>query len=243
MRGCFATLVILIFLAISCAIIGLCSIYISSHSNNCDGLNIASYTATTAVATANPTIIQCFCNAHLIDSFTDSAIQTACKDYLTGIYVEQSIQYVVIITSCFMNFMFGLIVDKIVNCVRPVSQDSALSTKTLIYTIFLVLNSIVVPILIYADIFGFKTSSYVSFVTLASSDVSNFLQVSNISLYPNFTSVWYRNVSPIFTNFIIINTLIVWIFFMFDKCCFGDKSHLENKEGKILQKRMNREIT
>jgi hypothetical protein len=240
MRGCLATFVILIFLAISCAIISLCSIYISSHSNNCDGLNISSYTATTATASGSTTIMQCYCSAHLTDSFTDSTIKAACSDYLTGIYVEQSIQYVVILTSSLMNFLFGLIVDKLIDCVRPVSQDSALSTKTTIYTIFLVLNTIVVPILIYADIFGFQASNYVSFVTLASSGVGNFFQISNISFYPNFTSVWYRNVSPIFTNFIIINTLIVWVFFTLDKCCFADKAYLEDKEGKMLQKRMNR---
>lgn len=233
----------MVFLALSCCIIGICSIYISSHSGNCDGLNISSYTTATATASGSTTIMQCYCNANLMESFTDSTIKTACADYLNGIYIEQSIQYVVIITASVTNFLFGLIVDKLINCVRPASQDSALYAKTSIYTIFIVLNSICVPILIYGDIFGFTASSYVSFITVISSDVKNILQVDNISFYPNFTSVWYRNVSPIFTNFMIFNTLTLWVFFALDKCCFANKSHLENKEGKILQKRMNREIT
>ena len=186
--------------------------------------------------------MQCYCSAHLIDSFTDDTIKTACSSYLSDIYVEQSIQYVVIVISSLMNFLFGLIVDKLIGFVRPASQDAALSTKTAIYTIFLIINSIIVPILIYADIFGFKASSYVSFVTLASKDISNLLSIENISLYPHFSTVWYRNVSPIFTNFLIINTLIVWVTFFLNKCCFVDKSNLESKEGKILQKNMNREI-
>jgi hypothetical protein len=242
-RGCLAFFVILAFLAVSCSIIGICSIYISSHSNNCDGVAVSSYTATTATASGSTIVMQCYCNAHLVDSFTDDSIKTACKDYLTGIYVEQSIQYVVILTASLTNFLFGLIVDRLIGCVRPASQESALFAKTAIYTIFLVLNSVVVPILIYADIFGFQASSYVSFITLISSGAGNFLQVSNISLYPNFTAVWYRNVSPVFTNFLIFNLLTVWVFLALDKCYFGDKSHLENREGKILQKRMNRDIT
>lgn len=100
-----------------------------------------------------------------------------------------------------------------------------------------------VPILIYGDIFGFTASNYVSFITVISSDFKNFLQVNTISFYPNFTSVWYRNVSPIFTNFLLLDVILVWVFFLLDKCCFANKSNLENKEGKILQKRMNREIT
>lgn len=234
---------ILLFLAISCAIIGLCSLYITSHSNNCEGLNISSYTAASATASGSTLIMQCYCNAHLVDSFTDSTIKTACTDYLTGIYVEQSIQYVVIITSSLTNFLFGLVVDKLITCVRPASQGAALSTKTIIYTLFLILNSIVVPLLIYADIFGFQASSYVSFLTIISSNANAFFQASSISLYPNFTPVWYRNVSPVFTNFLIFNTLMVWLFFLLEKCCFASNNGLQSKEGKVLQKRMNRDIT
>lgn len=83
--------------------------------------------------------------------------------------------------------------------------------------------------MIYADIFGFQASTYVSFITVISSDAYNFFNVSRLSFYPNFTGVWYRNVSPLFTNFIIFNTLIVWITFILDKCCFADKSNLEKK--------------
>ncbi len=128
-----------------------------------------------------------------------------------------------------MNYLFGLIVDKLINCSRPPSQDAALSTKTMIYTIFLLINSIIVPVVIYADIFGFQASNYVSLITIISSDASSFFSVSNLSFYPNFTAVWYRNVSPLFTNFLIFNTLIVWIMFILDKCCFANKSGLEDK--------------
>lgn len=147
-----------------------------------------------------------------------------------------------IFTSSITNFLFGLIVDKLVNFVRPASRSAGLLTKTTIYTIFIIFNSIFIPLLIYADIFGFQPSNYVSFVTIISSGVKNFFAIDNISFYPNFTAVWYKNVSVIYVNFIIVNTAVIWVFFLLDKCT-ASKASLEDDEGRILQKHMNEEIT
>lgn len=147
----FAVLVILIFLAITCAVIGMCSIYISSHASNCQGVTIPS----SVNSSTNSTILQCYCEANLISSFSDSTISTTCSSYLTSIYLSQGIQYAVILTSSITNFIFGFIVEKLVDCVRPSSKSSGMMIKTLIYTVFLVLNSILIPLLIYANIFGF----------------------------------------------------------------------------------------
>ena len=86
-RFLFAFFVILVFLLLSTTIVGLCGIYISAHSNDCDGVNTASYTAASATATNDQRIIRCYCNANLVASFTDSTIQTACADYLRDIYI------------------------------------------------------------------------------------------------------------------------------------------------------------
>jgi hypothetical protein len=72
----FAFLIIIIFLAISCAIIALCSIYISTHSSDCDGITIP--TDTTTAAASNSTVLRCYCNANLVASFTDSTIKSIC---------------------------------------------------------------------------------------------------------------------------------------------------------------------
>ena len=172
----FSALIIIIFLAVSCAIIGLCSIYINTHSGNCDGVTIPTST-TAAKSTTNSTVLTCYCYSNLIDSFSDTEISSICSSYRTGILVSQGIQYGVIATSAITNFIFGFIVDKLVNCVRPVSKSAGLLTKTTIYTIFLILNSVFIPILIYADIFGFKPSNYVSFLTIISADLKSFLSV------------------------------------------------------------------
>lgn len=82
-----AFIVILVFLALSCTIIGLCSIYISTSSKNCDGFEASKYTPSSATATGDSSILRCYCNAKLVDSFTDSAIKTTCSNYLTDIYI------------------------------------------------------------------------------------------------------------------------------------------------------------
>jgi hypothetical protein len=99
--------------------------------------------------------------------------------------------------------------------------------KTVIYTLFLIFNTVFVPILIYSDIYGFKTTSYASLLTIISSDLKNALRVNELSFYLDFDRVWYSNVSPIFTNFMIFDLLFTWIFFLKTKC-FDDKSGLKD---------------
>lgn len=109
---------------------------------------------------------------------------------------------------------------------RPESKSTALVTKTFIFTIFIIINSILIPILIYGDIYGFKASSYVSLLTIVSSDLKNIFLIDNLNFYPNFNNIWYRNVSPIFTNFLIINMVVVWISYFINKC-WNDTSGLK----------------
>ena len=207
----------MVFLLISCTIIGLCSIYISTHTGNCAGVTIPG-TAADATATNNETIIQCYCDSNLIASFSDVTIEAACTNYRNDIMIAQGIQYAVIITSALTNFIFGFVVGKLVNCVRPASKSSGMLTKIVIYTLFLIFNTVFVPLLIYADIFGFTPSTYVSLLTVISSDIENFFKFTTLSFYPDFTSTWYRNVSAVFTNYLIIDTAITWLFLIIDKC-------------------------
>jgi len=148
---------------------------------------------------------------------TDAAIKSYCSSELDSLYIEQGVQYAIIAASSLTNFLFGLVVDKLIDCTRPASQSSGLKVKTLIYTCFLIFNTIFLPILLYADIFGFKTSSYFSFITLISSDVSNFLQVDSLQFYLDYSNIWYRNVSPIFTNYLIFDTIMVWLMLIYSK--------------------------
>lgn len=126
---------------------------------------------------------------------------------------------------------------------RPASFSATLKYKTAILTLFFTLNSLLIPVLIYANIFGFTPSSYVSFLTVISSGIRNFLKVENLSFYTNFTAIWYRNVSPIFTNYILFNTVGLWGSYIFFKCCCSSRDSLKDKESRILQKTMNKKMT
>jgi hypothetical protein len=75
---------------------------------------------------------------------------------------------------------------------------------------------------------GFKATNYFSLITLISSDVRNFLLVGNMQFYLDFTEIWYRNVSPIFTNYLIFDCFFVWGGFLLDKCRIG-VDYLKNK--------------
>ena len=48
--------------------------------------------------------------------------------------------------------------------------------KTIVYTLFLIFNTVFVPILIYSNIYGFKTTDYASLLTIISSDLKNALR-------------------------------------------------------------------
>lgn len=210
----FATFIIVVFLAFSCTVIGICTIYVSAHSANCDSISVPT-TLVAAQASTDQTVISCYCNSNLLSSLTDVNIKSFCSSQLQGLYIEQGIQYVIIGASTLTNFLFGLVVDKIINCTRPASQSSSLKMKTLIYTIFLIFNTIFLPILLYSDIFGFKASSYFSFLTLISSGVGNFFSVSSLQFYVDYSPIWFKNVSPIFTNYIILDVITVWLMFLY----------------------------
>lgn len=108
----------------------------------------------------------------------DQTISTYCGSELNAIYIAQGIQYAVVAVSGFTNFMFGFIVGKLVDFTRPKAYSTGLITKTVVYTVFLIFNTVFLPILIFSNIYGFKTTNYVSLLTLLSSDLSNALQVN-----------------------------------------------------------------
>jgi hypothetical protein len=77
LRGLIAFLIILIFLGVSCAIIGLCSIYIASHASDCQNV-IVPASAAAAAASTDSTEVQCYCDANLVSALSDSAIKAVC---------------------------------------------------------------------------------------------------------------------------------------------------------------------
>ena len=57
--------------------IGLCTIYISVHSSDCDNVVIPTSVADALIST-DPKAKTCFCNANLFASLSDSSIKAYC---------------------------------------------------------------------------------------------------------------------------------------------------------------------
>lgn len=109
-----------------------------------------------------------------------------CKSEMNQFFISQGIQYAVVAVSAITNTLFGLVVDKIINFTRPKSYSSGLISKTSVYALFLIFNTVFIPILIYSDIYGFKTTNYASLLTIISADLKNALKVSELTFYLDF---------------------------------------------------------
>jgi len=62
------------------------------------------------------------------------------------------------------------------------------------------INSIIIPLLLNADIFGLQSIEYLKFI--------NFMDFNNISIFDDFNPGWYALISPYYTTMIIISCLI-----------------------------------
>ena len=62
--------------------------------------------------------------------------------------------------------------------------------KNTIYTVFILLNKVFLPKLLYANIFGFKAANYVSLITVISTDLRNFFNVTDLTFYIDFDVIY-----------------------------------------------------
>ena len=105
---------------------------------------------------------------------------------------------------------------------KPNNLSSALVTHTLVYFLFIFINSLILPVLIYSDLYGIKPASYVSLVKLLIPSV-DFFNMESYQYYNDFTTLWYKNVSPFLTNFLIIDIVVLWVKFIVYLCYFSYK--------------------
>ena len=242
MRVLFTFFLILLFLAISSSLIGLCSIYVSANAVDCFDQNIPGTLIQAIAASQNDLQRKCFCQSKLSEAYRPD-IQNYCGSLLNQLYIENGLQYAVIGVSGLTNFLFGIVVDKIINFSRPYSYSSGYMLKVGIYTVFMILNTAILPTLLFADIFGFKPAHYISFITIFSTKLYSYFGVANLSLNVDFTYTWYKDVSSIFTNYVIFDIAFTLVFFILYKIMSNCKVRLKNEEGMILQKKMNERIT
>lgn len=241
-RVLFAFVIIVVFIAVCSTLVSLCSIFINVNSINCDGVSIPSVSQAQS-GSISETEKTCFCNSNLF-SFNDNTIQNICFEIFKKLYAENGLQIAAALISVVTNALFAIISKKVVDFTKPKSFSSGLVTKTLVLFVFMLLNTCVLPLLIYADVYGFRISSYVSLIKLINPNISAFFNMDSFTYYDDFSSIWYRNVSPYFVNFLVINLILVWVGFAWKACSNSRRvNNLKDEEGKILQKNMNQQIS
>ena len=77
-RILLALFIIVFFLAISCTLIGLCSIYISSHSGDCEGVEFPDTVSEAEDEDLDDTQKKCFCSSNFVSSLSDDGIVDYC---------------------------------------------------------------------------------------------------------------------------------------------------------------------
>jgi hypothetical protein len=115
---------------------------------------------------------------------------------------------------------------------KPKSKSTMYSNMFIFNFLAVLLNSIVLPLLINASIFGTKPVLYVSFL--------DFFDLAKLTMYGDFQKGWYVYIGPYYINLIIISCImpILDIAKVALFTCIKRK-RLSGKAGQILQKEIN----
>jgi hypothetical protein len=133
-----------------------------------------------------------------------------CITFFEAIYKYNGLQIASALISTVSNILFNIVVNVLVDFTKPSSHSNALITKSLLLFLFLVINSCVLPLLIFSEFGTVRMASYMSLLKISD------LDFSKITFFSDFYSDWYRVVSPYFTNFVLIDIVIVWIKFFYE---------------------------
>lgn len=159
----------------------------------------------------------------------DDNISNLCQSLNQKIVITNALQISASVVSAITNVILSILIVQIVKMMKPKSKSSMYSNIFIINFIAVLLNSIVLPLLINASIFGTKPVLYISFL--------NFLDLTKISMYSDFQKAWYVYIAPYYINMIIIS-IIMPLIDLVKTAIFRaiKRSSLEGKSGKILQK-------
>jgi len=184
-------------------LIGFCTLYVASTSA-CEGLPIPptdSPADATSAFNSGGKILYCYCNNFLSEIYTNSVIENACSSISAKVLMTNLLQIGASVLSSITNVILAIIITAIAKkLLRP---NTVPKEYVFIFWGVLVsnyINSIIIPLLLNADIFGLQSIEYLKFI--------NFMDFNNISIFDDFNSGWYALISPYYTTMIIISCLI-----------------------------------
>ena len=106
---CLSILIIIICIIITSTLVAICTLYVSSTSS-CSDFDDA-MTLEEAQATDNELTMYCYCSAHYTETFSDSAIESACHDISNDILISNIVQSGASAVSAITNVMLIVIVS------------------------------------------------------------------------------------------------------------------------------------
>lgn len=232
-RFVIGVLFILVVLAIASLTIAVCSIYVSL-TNDCTNFDPNTSLAT-AQTTTDLTLVYCYCDKHILSYFSDTNIYNLCQSFSKDIIIKTLLQFVAAATSTITNILIAVFISLLISFMKPRSNSDAHVTNFVSILLATLINSITIPLLLNASIFGGRPVLFFSWI--------NFNNFSMLQSYSDFSRSWYAFVAPFYLNFFLIAVLTPWLNLIKISLlrCIKLK-RLKNSEGKTIQKLMNREI-
>jgi hypothetical protein len=224
---------ILVVLAIASLTIAVCSIYVSV-TNDCTNFD-PNTSLTTAQVSTDMTLVYCYCDKHILSYFSDTGVYNLCQSFSQDIIVKTLLQFVAAATSTITNILIAVLVSLLISFMKPRSNSDAHVTNFVSILIATLINSVTIPLLLNASIFGGRPVLFFSWI--------NFKNFSTLQSYSDFSRNWYAYVAPFYLNFFLIAVITPWLNLIkisIIQCI--KRIRLKNSEGKTIQKLMNRDI-
>lgn len=145
------------------------------------------------------------------------------------------LQAVAALTSTITNLLIAILVTIVISFMKPKTNSDASVTEFVSILIATLINSVTIPLLLNASIFGGRPILFLSWI--------NFENFSSLQSYSDFSRNWYAYVGPFYLNFFLIAMLTPWInLLQVSVKQAWRRFRLRNQAGEIIQKTMNREI-
>lgn len=138
---------------------------------------------------------------HYTETFSDSEIEAACSSNTQQITIANIVQIAASVVSAVSNLILIVVVALIAEYL--LKPDSKPKEYSFIFTAVFVsnyINSTLLPLILNGNISGFVSVTYLQFLT--------FINFDTLTIFKDFDRDWYAIISPYYTNFFIIGSVM-----------------------------------
>lgn len=113
------------------------------------------------------------------------------------------LQLIAALISTITNIIIAVLISATINFMKPTSNSDAHVTNFVSILIATIINSVTIPLLLNASIFGGRPVLFFSWI--------NFKNLDSLQSYSDFTRKWYVYVAPFYLNFFLIALVTPWL--------------------------------